>query len=156
MFVGNDLRLSLDRNYYHSVSGRAPKIGGSGSQLVHATNNLFSNNDGHNFDVAEGASVLIEGNRFENSPQPITANSASHGGSVFDVPDASAAATCSAYLGRRCQINALSNSGTWVALTNTAPLTALKALKDYLVTPIAYGKVKGTVLNAAGIGRIGN
>ncbi|KAF9632350.1 pectin lyase [Lasiodiplodia theobromae] len=156
MLVGDSLRLTLDRNYFHDVSGRSPKIGGSGTQLVQASNNYFANCAGHNFDVAQGGSVLIEGNRFEGSDQPVTSGSKSNGGATFNVPDANAANTCSSYLGRKCQINALSNSGEWYSLTSTAPLQALGNAKDYLVTPIAYGNVKSTVLGAAGIGKIGN
>ncbi|KAK0640353.1 putative pectin lyase F [Lasiodiplodia hormozganensis] len=156
MLVGDSLRLTLDRNYFHDVSGRSPKIGGSGTQLVQASNNYFANCAGHNFDVAQGGSVLIEGNRFEGSDQPVTSGSKSNGGATFNVPDANAANTCSSYLGRKCQINALSSSGEWYSLTNTAPLQALGNAKDYLVTPIAYGNVKSTVLGAAGIGKIGN
>jgi len=152
---GNGDKVTLDRNYWHDLSGRAPKIGGStGLQVVQAVNNWFASNTGHNFDVSASGRVLIEGNRFESSTTPIT--TATSTSAVFDVPDSGSTSTCSSPLGRVCVINALSGSGAWPSLKATQVLTELGKYKANLVKPIPYGDVKTTVSNNYGIGRIGN
>ncbi|PSN70595.1 pectin lyase-like protein [Corynespora cassiicola Philippines] len=152
IIAGTGDKITLDRNYLHDVSGRAPKIGSSsGTQVVHAVNNWFASNTGHNFDVSSSGRVLIEGNRFETSNTPITSQS---DGSIFNVPDAAAGSSCAGSLGRNCEINALSGSGAWPSRKDTAPLAELGKYKANLVTPIAYGNVKNTVNANYGIGRI--
>lgn len=156
MIYGDDVKLTLDRNWFHDLSGRAPKIGGSGSMTVQAVNNYFSSVGRHDFDIGTGASVLIEGNRFENVDTPITSDSASAGGATFNVPDTDSQSTSSSYLGRKCVTNALTNSGAWTSLKSTKPLQDLANNKDYLVNPLQIGYVKGEVTGNAGIGKIGN
>ncbi|KAM0278733.1 hypothetical protein ACHAQH_005027 [Verticillium albo-atrum] len=82
MFYGKGDRVTLDKNYYHDVSGRAPKLGQPGvTGTFQATNNYFKNMKGHAFDVYEGATALIEGNVFETVSTPMT--SSSNKGAVF-------------------------------------------------------------------------
>ncbi|KAF5001730.1 hypothetical protein FDECE_10863 [Fusarium decemcellulare] len=150
---GKGDKITMDRNYLHDLSGRAPKIGSSeGIQVVQAVNNWFNYNTGHNFDISASGRVLIEGNRFENSKTPIT--DASKDGKIFDVPDDSSRATCSSSLGRNCEINALTSSGAWPSRKDASVLTELGNYKTNLVTPIKIGDVKGTVNSNYGIGRI--
>lgn len=43
MFIGPGDLITIDGNYYHDISGRAPKIGADGVTVtVQAGNNLFS------------------------------------------------------------------------------------------------------------------
>ena len=52
MFYGDGDRVTLDRNYIHDCSGRAPKLGEDGTTCyVHAVNNVFSNMEGHAFEA---------------------------------------------------------------------------------------------------------
>ncbi|KAM0438494.1 hypothetical protein ACHAPT_001243 [Fusarium lateritium] len=146
-------KITFDRNYLHDVSGRAPKIGSSeGTQVVQAVNNYFNYNTGHNFDITSSGRVLIEGNRFENSKTPITADSKA--GKLFTVPDDASRSTCSSSLGRNCETNALTASGDWPSRKDSVVLTELGKYKSNLVTPIRIGDVKGTVNSNYGIGRI--
>ncbi|KAJ0275108.1 hypothetical protein CBS470a_011454 [Colletotrichum nupharicola] len=153
MFVADGDQVTLDRNWYHDMSGRAPKISGTGT-TVQAVNNYFSDNLGHNFDITKGTNVLLEGNVFSNAKTPITTDSSSSGASNFDVPDSGSISTCSSSLGRNCVANSLSGSGAWPSLKSTAALSALGKSKANLVTPIQASNVKSTVTGKAGIGRI--
>ncbi|KAH6699663.1 pectin lyase, partial [Verticillium dahliae] len=72
MFYGKGDRVTLDRNYYHDVSGRAPKLGQDGTTgTFQATNNYFKNMQGHAFDIYSGATALIEGNVFRDRQEPL-------------------------------------------------------------------------------------
>ncbi|KAI8308822.1 hypothetical protein K4K59_009715 [Colletotrichum sp. SAR11_240] len=153
MFVADGDKVTLDRNWYHDMSGRAPKISGTGT-TVQAVNNYFSDNLGHNFDITKGTNVLLEGNVFSNAKTPITTDSSSSGANIFDVPDSGSISTCSSSLGRNCVANSLSGSGAWPSLKSTAALSALGKSKAKLVTPIQASNVKSTVTGKAGIGKI--
>ncbi|KAK2773107.1 pectin lyase [Colletotrichum kahawae] len=59
MFVADGDEVSLDRNWYHDMSGRAPKISGTGT-TVQAVNNYFSDSLSHNFDITKGTNILLE------------------------------------------------------------------------------------------------
>lgn len=156
MFLGEADKVTLDKNYYHDMSGRSPKVGGESDSgvLMQASNNVFSNFEGHAFDVATGAYVLIEGNYFSGVDTPITSSSSSAGGYVFDVPDSSASSTCSSYLGRTCPVNSLTSSGTWTSLTSTNVLSQLSSYKGNLVTPSAASSIYSSVTASAGIGHL--
>ncbi|RSM04299.1 hypothetical protein CEP52_006931 [Fusarium oligoseptatum] len=150
---GKGDKITLDKNYLHDLSGRAPKIGSSeGIQTVQAVNNYFNYNTGHNFDISSSGRVLLEGNRFENSKTPIT--DASKAGKIFNVPDSDSRTTCSSSLGRNCEMNAYTSSGAVPSRKDTVVLTELGKDKSNLVTPIRYGEVKGHVNGNYGIGRI--
>ncbi|KAF4958977.1 hypothetical protein FSARC_10880 [Fusarium sarcochroum] len=150
---GKGDKITLDKNYLHDLSGRAPKIGSSeGIQVVQAVNNYFNSNTGHNFDISSSGRVLMEGNRFENSKTPIT--DASKEGKIFNVPDDASRTTCASSLGRNCEQNALTSSGAWPSRKDASVLSELGKYKSNLITPIRYGDVKGTVTSNNGIGRI--
>lgn len=104
---------------------------------------------GHAFDAYGGATALIEGNVFESVDQPITDDGATVE-TIYNVADSSAASACSSYLGRECEINSLTSSGDWPALSSTSAFTALSAAADYLITPIAASEVKAYVSANAG------
>ncbi|KAM5358325.1 hypothetical protein ACJZ2D_015394 [Fusarium nematophilum] len=154
MIVGQLDKITFDRNYLHDVSGRAPKIGSdNGVQIVQATNNYYNYNTGHAFDISfAGAKVLLEGNRFENQPQPMT--SASSIGKVFNVYDNESRVACAAHLGRNCEMNALTASGSWPSRSDNSVLQEMSKYRGNMVTPLRYGDVKGHVLGNYGIGRI--
>ncbi|KAM9880408.1 pectin lyase [Verticillium dahliae] len=156
MMVGKLDKITFDKNYLHDVSGRAPKIGSeSGTQIIQAVNNYYNYNTGHAFDISfAGARVLIEGNRLENQPQPMTP--ASSTGKVYNVPDDASRTNCASYLGRNCEINAITASGAITARKDNSVLTELGKYKANLVQPLRYGDVKGHVLANYGVGRIGN
>ncbi|KAF2855213.1 carbohydrate-binding module family 1 protein [Plenodomus tracheiphilus IPT5] len=106
MFIGKNEKITMDKNYFHDVSGRAPKLGQDGvSGNFHAINNYFENMKGHAFDAYTGANALIEGNAFVAVDQPNTEHAA--GISTF-VSDAGSA--CSSAFGRACLDNSVDSA----------------------------------------------
>ncbi|KAF2450584.1 carbohydrate-binding module family 1 protein [Karstenula rhodostoma CBS 690.94] len=151
MFYGDGDQVTLDKNYYHDVAGRAPKLGEDGTTgTFHAVNNYFSNMKGHAFDTYQGASALIEGNVFEAVSQPNT-DKAAGSSTLYTVPDASAASACSSSLGRACEINSVdSSSGKLAALKADSVLSTFSKVKDVLVKPLAASEVAAHVKAHAG------
>ncbi|KAG4433599.1 hypothetical protein IFR05_010926 [Cadophora sp. M221] len=155
MFVAEGDQATIDRNYWHDMSGRSPKLGADGVKTtIQATNNYFYNNLGHDFEIYSGTTALIEGNRFHSVNTPMHAGAESIS-TIYNVPDAASATACTAILGRACVGNAITSSGgTWPSLNDTTPLNTMAALKKYLVTPIRVGNTMTTVLGNAGVGKI--
>ncbi|KAF6822533.1 pectin lyase [Colletotrichum plurivorum] len=154
MFIGKGDKITLDRNHWHTLSGRAPKLGQDGvTTTVQASNNYFANMNGHAFDVYSGTSALLEGNVFEKVNQPMTAQ-AEKVNTLFNAPDAGSLATCSGSIGRACVANSLTGSGKFASMKNTAGLANLAKVKASLVKPIQASNVKKTVTGSAGVGKI--
>ncbi|KAF7923427.1 uncharacterized protein EAE97_010865 [Botrytis byssoidea] len=145
----NDL-LTLDRNYWHNLSGRAPKISGTGA-VAQITNNYMANNADHDFETYDGTYTLIEGNVLEGD----TLHFSGEGGNVWNVPDSASSTACASYLGRNCPLNTITNSGTWPSLKVTSALAKFKQYdSSYLVTPTSASVVKASIVANAGIGKI--
>lgn len=156
MFYGDGDQVTLDKNYYHDVAGRAPKLGEDGTTgTFHAVNNYFSNMKGHAFDAYKGASALIEGNAFEAVSQPNT-DKAAGSSTLYTVPDTSAASACTSLLGRACEANSVdSSSGKLAALKADSVLSTLGKVKDALVKPLAASEVAAHVKANAGPAGLG-
>ncbi|KAG7111049.1 pectin lyase F-1 like protein [Verticillium longisporum] len=153
MFYGKGDRVTLDRNFYHDVSGRAPKLGRDGTTgTFQATNNYFKNMQGHAFDIYSGATALIEGNVFETVKTPFT--SSSNKGTVYNVPDSAAASACSSFLGRACEVNKASGSGALLSLKTTSALSTLAKSKSFLVKPVAASQVSSIISSSVGPKRL--
>jgi hypothetical protein len=154
LFLGAEDYITLVNNYIHTVSGRAPKVGGSGSIFMHAVNNYFYDVAGHDFDVAEGGNVLIEGNYFDNVTYPITSQTASDGGYLFNMASGSAS-TCSSAMGQTCQANTLIDSGAFADYKSSSLLaTIAKKEADSPIIPMAAADVPKYVLANAGVGKL--
>lgn len=154
MFIGQGDQVTLDRNYFHDLSGRAPKLGEDGATTtVQASSNYFANMLGHAFDAYPGTSALIEGNAFEKVTTPLTSNGATVT-TLFNAPDAASLSLCSSSIGRSCVANSLTSSGSFASMKSTAGLVAMAKAKAYLVQPIQASNVKATVVANAGIGKI--
>lgn len=123
LLIGENDKITLANNWIHNTSGRSPKVGTT--TTLHAVNNFFDTNGGHNFDVEEGAKILIEGNVFQDCKAPVSAATLKLTSGLFNVPTAGDAASCSAALGRDCQINSLSGSGDFGSFTDTAAVEAV-------------------------------
>lgn len=155
MFLGDGDMVTLGHNYYLETSGRSPKVGGGDPVYIHAFNNFFNYIGGHAFDVDDGAYALIEGNRFVDADTPMTSDSSTEGGYIYNTPTTDSTSTCSSYLGRACVVNALTDSGTWPSLTNTAVLSKFSSsFSSYLVTPDAIGDVLGNVRDSSDVGHL--
>lgn len=106
MMIGKTEKFTLDKNYFHDVSGRAPKLGQDGvSSTFHAINNYFENMKGHAFDAYDGVSALVEGNAFVAVDQPNTEHAA--GVKTFVSKGGNA---CSSVFGRACLENSVDSS----------------------------------------------
>lgn len=154
MFVANGDRVTLDRNYWHDMSGRSPKLGKSGvTTTVQVLNNYFYHNFGHDFDIYPGTTALIEGNVFVSVTTPMTRTSESVS-TIYNVPDASAASACRTSLGRACVMNSLRGSGEWPSMRGSEVLRTFSEDRRSLVVPVDVGQVASLVASGAGIGRI--
>ncbi|KAJ4012569.1 hypothetical protein NW752_008273 [Fusarium irregulare] len=156
MFYGAGDQVTLDRNHFHDVAGRAPKLGEPGTNLyVHATNNYFQNMKGHAFDAYSGANAIIEGNVFDGVDQPLTKEAA--GVNTLFVPDAAAAAACQAALGRACEPNSATSSGDLPVMKGESGLNAVaQSSKDNIITPVSASEVVALVVGKAGPAGVGS
>ncbi|QDS77588.1 hypothetical protein FKW77_001723 [Venturia effusa] len=145
MFIAPGEKITLDKNYFHDMSGRSPKINGQGS-LLHATNNFFSNNLGHNFEISTETFALLEGNSWVKTTEPIQAGS----GPTF----ADGGAACTSSLGRACVGNEATGSGALPKLGSTVALAAFAKVKANLVAPTAVANTQASVMKSAGVGKI--
>lgn len=156
MFYGEGDQITLDKNYFHDVAGRAPKLGEDGtSATFQASNNYFQNMKGHAFDAYRGSVAILEGNVFESVDQPMT-DAATEVSTIFNTADDSAAALCESYIGRACAVNSVdSSSGDYPAMSETSALETWADLTDFLVEPIDAGEVASYVSSNAGPGNLG-
>ncbi|GMF13675.1 unnamed protein product [Phytophthora lilii] len=69
LFLGTKTQVSLVNNYIHQTSGRSPKIGGN--TILHAANNYFYNNSGHNFDPIDESYTVAKGNYMDTCTEPV-------------------------------------------------------------------------------------
>ncbi|KAG8161083.1 hypothetical protein KVR01_009347 [Diaporthe batatas] len=118
--VGADDQITFYRNHVTKTSGRTPAL--SGGTLLHAVNNVWSDNGGHLIEGdSDGARGLYEGNYMENVPNALGSDFA---GQLF-IPEASDASQCAAALGRDCVPNELTKSGEFSS-SDTGVLSEFK------------------------------
>ncbi|KAF5607976.1 pectin lyase [Fusarium pseudoanthophilum] len=155
MFYGEGDQVTLDRNHFHDVAGRAPKLGEPGTNgYFHATNNYFQNMKGHAFDAYQGANAIIEGNVFDGVDTPITKEAASV--STLFVADESGASACQSALGRACVPNSATSSGDLPSLKGESGLNAVAKNKDNIITPVSASEVTALVLGSVGPANVGS
>ncbi|GKU07956.1 pectin lyase [Fusarium langsethiae] len=155
MFYGEGDQVTLDRNHFHDVAGRAPKLGEPGTNgYFHATNNYFQNMKGHAFDAYQGANAIIEGNVFDGVDQPVTKEAA--GVSTLFIPDESAATACQSVLGRACEPNSVTSSGDLPVMKGESGLNAVGQNKDNMITPVSASEVVALVVGKAGPAGVGS
>jgi pectate lyase len=156
LLAGKEQSITLNNNWFHDFSGRAPKIGGD-SVVVHLANNYFQNGSWHALDAVKPVKVLVEGNYFENVKVPITVTSKP--GYIFGLPGAVDSATqnrCRAALGRDC----ISNIATPMPAingfdTNSVVLDAFDPIsKATIISPRTPQGIPDTVKASAGPGHI--
>lgn len=153
LFTGNADTITFAQNYIYQTSGRGPHVGGTSgyTQYVHIVNNYFVNVGGHALDSQTGAVVLAEGNYFNTVTTPSVAGSA---GKEYFIQSSSDVSTCTSSLGRACQANTLTSSGS-VSHLNTAVLTSLKtqsAVTGY--RPMTASAAATYVQANAGVGKV--
>ena len=149
LFLGSADKITMADNYLHNLSGRAPKVGGSGDVTLHAVNNLFSDMDGHSFDVRAGASTWVEGNVFENVKLPFTSETSTSGGMLYNA----AGADCqTSAVARSCVANSVSGSGAFPTFGTTQVFAKFSGASVFKAAPVSG--VKASVLANAGIGKL--
>jgi pectin lyase len=147
LFYGTQTQVSLINNYIHHTSGRSPKVGGN--SIIHAANNYFYDNSGHNFDPSEKSYTVAEGNYMDKCTTPVLLTDKT--GTMY--AETSGGSTCSSYLGRACanNVNVNTNNGLLSQAGSTALKTAANVAKTY--KPAAASKLAITGANF-GVGRI--
>ncbi|PHH55093.1 putative pectin lyase A [Ceratocystis fimbriata CBS 114723] len=143
-FTGSNDLITLKNNYVHHTSGRAPKV--AGNTLLHAVNNYWSDNTGQAFEADAGSNILIEGNVFQNIKNIAKVSS----GKIFSSPDATSNKACAAALGRNCELNSYTSSGT-LSTKDTSFLSNFGGKK--VAAAAAVSTVSG-VKSSAGFGKI--
>ncbi|EEY54977.1 pectin lyase, putative [Phytophthora infestans T30-4] len=152
IITGAKTEVTLVGNAIHGMSGRSPKIGGSKDNViaVHAVNNYFYDNSGHAFDVSQRGYVLAEGNYFDNVKTP---NQPDPDGNIFIL---ASAGDCKETIGRDCELNALTDSGT---LTSNKEEESKKPISTYTTQIEEYKASAATKLAVAsdnfGVGELG-
>ncbi|KAL4171409.1 hypothetical protein KRP22_009504 [Phytophthora ramorum] len=153
LILGKTTEMSLLGNFVHMTSGRSPKIGGTAGDVsvVHAANNYFDDNTGHAFDVATGGYVLAEGNYFDSVKTP---NQPDPEGNIF-VP--AAAGDCQASIGRDCEVNVLTDSGTFASNSEDAATQQIGAFKTQIGgTKVAAAAQVSAATGNFGVGELGS
>jgi pectin lyase len=150
MMIGKNEKFTMDKNYFHTLSGRAPKLGQTGiTGYFHAVNNYFENMKGHAFDAYDGANALVEGNVFQGVSQPSTDVAAKVATFVVNAGNA-----CSSALGRACLENSVdSTSGKLSGGSSTGFLSAIG--KNTVSKPLAVSEVAAYVKANAGASNFG-
>ncbi|KAI4958094.1 hypothetical protein J4E86_003690 [Alternaria arbusti] len=150
MMIGKTEKFTLDKNYFHDVSGRAPKLGQDGvNSYFHAVNNYFENMKGHAFDAYDGVSALVEGNAFVAVDQPNTEHAAGVTSFVSKGGDA-----CSSVFGRACLENSVDSSSGELSPGSSSGFIA-KLGKIDVPEPMEASKVAAYVKANAGPANLG-
>ncbi|ETN17280.1 hypothetical protein PPTG_05117 [Phytophthora nicotianae INRA-310] len=137
LFYGTETQVSLVNNYIHQTSGRSPKVGGN--TILHAANNYFYNNSGHNFAPTEESYTVAEGNYMDTCTAPVLLDDDATG--AFMVPASDTQSYCESALGRDCVVNTVVSSDAELTGQNeeSAVTTAQTVAKAY--KPSAAGKL---------------
>lgn len=144
LFLGEGDLITMKNNYIHHMSGRSPKVGGD--TLMHVVNNYWYYSDGHAFEVADGAKIVVEGNVFQNIDTVISENN----GLLFTSPSTSANTACAKYLGHNCELNGFGSSGS----LSDSDASFFSKFSGYSVaSATSYSQAKN-VINTAGFGTI--
>ncbi|KAK6527381.1 hypothetical protein TWF281_010561 [Arthrobotrys megalospora] len=139
--VGSNDQITFYKNYVYYTSGRSPAL--SGNTLFHAINSVWSSNSGH---ALEGTTStgrgLYEGCVFINVPTMVS----SFAGQLF-TSESAYVSQCSTYLGRACQTNIYSGSGTF----NYHSTSFLSGFSGQSIPAVASASsIQNTVPSSAG------
>lgn len=111
---------------------------------------IMTNSSSHNFDAEDGATVLLEGNIFNDCKAPLSSETLSHSKGIFNVPSSSDASACLSALGRNCEINSITDSGEFGSFTDTAAIDAVGKFES-VWEAVAASDVSST---SAGVGKL--
>lgn len=147
--VGTDDQITMKNNYMYRTSGRSPAL--SGGTLLHAVNNVWSDNTGHALEGTETtARGIFEGNTFANVNTVLA--DGQYAGKLFATP-AGSESLCSSALGRACEVNSYVNStGTLDSYEDTSFFGDFSGLT--MASAVAAASAYSRVPRAAGAGII--
>lgn len=141
--VGEDDKITLFQNWVYYTSGRSPAL--SGGTLLHAANNVFSDNSGHLIEGGEAAARgIFEGNYFLSVETPIDG----YAGLLFS-SDPADLSECQSALGRDCVTNMMgSGTGDFSGYTDTTFFSDFNGLT--IVDAVAASSIAKSVVADAG------
>ncbi|KFA77256.1 hypothetical protein S40288_01340 [Stachybotrys chartarum IBT 40288] len=145
--AGEADQITFMNNYIYHTSGRAPAL--EGGTLLHAINNVWSDNAGHVLEGDETAKGLFEGNVFES----IKTINQDFPGQLFTSPDAATNAECEAALGRACEVNQVTDSDAEAFVgSDTGFFSEFAGLN--IASAVAAAEAASSVPQNAGHGKI--
>ncbi|KAF7587399.1 hypothetical protein BBP40_007329 [Aspergillus hancockii] len=144
--VGEADQITMQNCYIYMTAGRSPAL--SGGTLLHAVNNVWEKNNGHELEGGEStARGIFEGNVWIN----VSTIVGDYAGRLFNAPDSSAAGDCQSTLGRACEVNTISNSGSLTSYTDTSFFSDFSGLT--IAPATSASEAQANVPNNAGMGK---
>ncbi|MCD5992460.1 pectate lyase [Pseudomonas sp. CDFA 602] len=159
LFLGHHDTLTVERNYIHDTSGRAPHAGGMGDAEVTAqlVNNVFANMtyQGAIMSRTDTSRLLVEGNVFQNVIHPVFNDTHQPGLAFapFSTASESAHSACQTAIGRPCASNQAQQSGADYRPEDRDALNAFTPYGRWLITPLPADQARALVLRDAGAGK---
>ncbi|EPS40508.1 hypothetical protein H072_5646 [Dactylellina haptotyla CBS 200.50] len=139
--VGSGDQITFYKNYVYYKSGRSPAL--SGNTLFHAVNSVWSSNSGHAIEGGTTVGGLFEGCVFTSVPTVVVSG---YAGQWFS-SESAYVSQCASYLGRSCQTNIYSSSGSF-SYHNTGFMSAFSGLS--IVAAASASSIQNTVPTSAG------
>ena len=145
--VGEADQITMQNCYIYMTTGRSPAL--SGGTLLHAVNNVWDKNNGHALEGGDsGARGIFEGNAWVD----VSTIVGDYAGRLFNTPDSSSAADCESALGRACEVNVVSDSGSLTSYTDTSFFSDFSGLT---IAPATFAsEAQSNVPNNAGMGKL--
>ncbi|KNG88308.1 pectin lyase F [Aspergillus nomiae NRRL 13137] len=145
--VGEADQITMQNCYIYMTTGRSPAL--SGGTLLHAVNNVWDKNNGHALEGGDsGARGIFEGNAWV----VVSTIVGDYAGRLFNTPDSSSAADCESALGRACEVNAVSDSGSLTSYTDTSFFSDFSGLT--IAPATSASEAQSNVPNNAGMGKL--
>ncbi|KAK6810634.1 hypothetical protein RU639_013732 [Aspergillus parasiticus] len=144
--VGEADQITMQNFYIYMTAGRSPAL--SGGTLLHAVNNVWEKNNGHELEGGEStARGIFEGNVWID----VSTIVGDYAGRLFNAPDSSSAGDCQSTLGRACEVNTISNSGSLTSYTDTSFFSDFSGLT--IAPATSASEAQANVPNNAGMGK---
>ncbi|OGM48560.1 pectin lyase F [Aspergillus bombycis] len=145
--VGEADQITMQNCHIYMTAGRSPAL--SGGTLLHAVNNVWEKNNGHALEGGEAAARgIFEGNAWVD----VSTIVGDYAGRLFNTPDSSSAADCESALGRACEVNVVSDSGSLTSYTDTSFFSDFSGLT--IAPATSASEAQSNVPNNAGMGKL--
>ncbi|KAE8308069.1 pectin lyase fold/virulence factor [Aspergillus transmontanensis] len=132
--VGEADQITMQSCYIYKTAGRSPAL--SGGTPLHAVNNVWEKNNGHELEGGEStARGIFEGSVWINVSMIV----GGYTGRLFNTPDSSSA------------VNAVSNSGSFICYTDISFFSNFSGLT--IASAVSASEAQANVPNHAGMGK---